>query len=316
MNTSTTTGSKQQKSRVNSKPSSNRAASKPPNKRNTAGAAKRRNTAYDEWFDVTAQPSASSRSSSSSSTRSKSATSASAQASSKAPAAIKSAAAAKAVKKASTKKKRTIKPKRRKLGPLALLIRLTIAAVCLVLCWCLYAYYVVIFHEQQPLAKAEAGIVLGAALWNEQPSPALKERLDYAIELYEGGYVEYLILSGGKPENRRGLTEAEGMQQYLIKAGIPEDRLLLERQSRDTYQNLMYSQRVMDTYALNSVMIITHHYHTKRAKDIANYVGMPHVQTAGFQTEVLNESYHYTREMLAYTKWQLNKLFIPLGFMI
>lgn len=202
---------------------------------------------------------------------------------------------------------------KRKRGPLARIVQLIIVSSCLVLSWCLFAYYMIVFNEQKTLVKADAGIVLGAAMWNNQPSPALKERLDYAIQLYEDGYVDSLILSGGKPEQSRGLTEAEGMKNYLLNAGIPEDRLLLESHSRDTYENLSFSKRVADLHGIHSVMIITHHYHTKRAEDIASFVDFGHVQTAGFETEVLNEGYHYTREMLAYTKWQLNKLLIPLG---
>lgn len=223
--------------------------------------------------------------------------------------------------KQAAKPKPAAKRKKRKkndgqLKPLKLLFRSALLAACAVLIWCLYAYYVVIFNEQQPLQKADAGIILGAALWNEQPSPALKERLDYAVELYEEGLVDYLILSGGKPNYSRGLSEAEGMQRYLVDAGIPQDKLLLETQSRDTYENVEFSKRVAEKHDLGSLMIISHQYHTKRAEDIAAYLGLKHVQTAGTDTKVLNESYHYTREMLAYTKWQLNKLLMPLGLMI
>lgn len=224
--------------------------------------------------------------------------------------------AAKQKSKPAAAKRKKRKKQDGRLKPLKLLFRAALLAACAVLIWCLYAYYVIIFHEQQPLQKADAGIILGAALWNEQPSPALKERLDYAIELYEEGLVDYLILSGGKPNYSRGLSEAEGMQRYLADAGIPQDKLLLETQSRDTYENVEFSKRVAEKHGLSSLMIISHQYHTKRAEDIAAYVGLKHVQTAGTDTKVLNESYHYTREMLAYTKWQLNKLLMPLGLMI
>lgn len=224
--------------------------------------------------------------------------------------------AAKQKSKPAAAKRKKRKKQDGRLKPLKLLFRAALLAACAVLIWCLYAYYVIIFHGQQPLQKADAGIILGAALWNEQPSPALKERLDYAIELYEEGLVDYLILSGGKPNYSRGLSEAEGMQRYLADAGIPQDKLLLETQSRDTYENVEFSKRVAEKHGLSSLMIISHQYHTKRAEDIAAYVGLKHVQTAGTDTKVLNESYHYTREMLAYTKWQLNKLLMPLGLMI
>jgi|GEM_PF-226272 len=216
-------------------------------------------------------------------------------------------------KKASSGKSKAKATKRKKRSKLKLLIQSIFIGACLLLAWCLYTYYVLIFNEQQPLHKADAGIVLGAALWNEQPSPALKERLDYAIELYEQGLFDYFILSGGKPSYSRGLSEAEGMQHYLVDAGIPADKLLLESQSSDTYENLLFSQRVAENHQVSSTIIITHNYHTKRAEDIARHVGLEHVQTAGVETTVLNESYHYTREMLAFTKWQLNKMVMPFG---
>ena len=38
--------------------------------------------------------------------------------------------------------------------------------------------------------KYDAIIVLGASLWNNEPSPLLRERLDKAIELYNKGLSE------------------------------------------------------------------------------------------------------------------------------
>lgn len=260
-----------------------------------------RNKEFDDFFKETAASSAP-------------ASTAAAKAGTQAAKSEKSGKQAAKPRPAAKRKKR--KKQAGRLKPLKLLFRAALLAACAVLIWCLYAYYVIIFHEQQPLQKADAGIILGAALWNEQPSPALKERLDYAIELYEDGLVDYLILSGGKPSYSRGLSEAEGMQRYLADAGIPQDKLLLETQSRDTYENVEFSKRVAEKHGLSSLMIISHQYHTKRAEDIAAYLGLKHVQTAGTDTKVLNESYHYTREMLAYTKWQLNKLLMPLGLMI
>lgn len=227
---------------------------------------------------------------------------------------LKQAGATGSAKPVNRKKKKRKISKRS--NPVKIMFRIVLIGACVLLAWCLYAYYIIMANEQEPLLKADAGIILGAALWNEQPSPALKERLDYAVELYDEGLVDYLILSGGKPNYNRGLSEAEGMEHYLVAAGIPQEKLLLETQSRDTYENLTFSERVAKKHDLTSIMIITHNYHTQRAEDIAGYIGMKHVQTAGVKTKVLNESYHYTREMLAYTKWQLNKLLMPLGMMI
>ncbi len=44
---------------------------------------------------------------------------------------------------------------------------------------------------------ADAAVVLGAAVWNDEPSPLFRERLNHALNLYAGGRVETLIFTGG-----------------------------------------------------------------------------------------------------------------------
>lgn len=210
-----------------------------------------------------------------------------------------------------------VKRPRKKIGFFGKCFRLFVIVISLVFVWCLYCYGLLLYgNKDGSLQHADAGIVLGAALWNNVPSPALRERLDAALTLYEEGTIEYLILSGGKGSNASLLSEAEGMRDYLVNAGIPHEKLLLEKQSTDTYENLLFSYEVAKQHNLNSFVIITHNYHGERAADIATFLHMENVQVNGVKTKVLNESYHYTREVLAYTKWQLNKLLSPLGIYI
>lgn len=212
------------------------------------------------------------------------------------------------------KPKRSKKKKRGVFYKLVVCFAIAITAICM---WFIYCYAILIFQkDDRPLEHADAGIILGAALWNNTPSPALKERLDEAITLYEQGIVNYLILSGGKPASSKGLTEAEGMRNYLTAAGISEEHLLLESHSTDTYENIIFSAKIMEQEQLDSVIIISHNYHGLRAADIASYIDLNNVQIAGVKSKVLNEAYHYTREVLAYSKWQLNKLLAPVGIYI
>jgi len=209
------------------------------------------------------------------------------------------------------------KKRRKKIGFFGKCLRLFMLAVSIVFIWCIYCYGVLLYGQQnKSLQHADAGIVLGAALWNNVPSPALRERLDAALTLYEEGTVDYLILSGGKGSKASLLSEAEGMRDYLEAAGIPSDKLLLEMKSTDTYENLLFSYEIAKQHELQSFVIITHNYHGQRSADIASFLKMENVQVNGVKTKVLNESYHYTREVLAYTKWQLNKLLSPLHIYI
>lgn len=48
-----------------------------------------------------------------------------------------------------------------------------------------------------PMAKADAGIILGMSMWGDKPSPGLKERLDCGLKLYREGMFSTFIVSGG-----------------------------------------------------------------------------------------------------------------------
>ena len=50
------------------------------------------------------------------------------------------------------------------------------------------AYRVVRSAEGDPLRKADAIVVFGAAEYAGRPSPVLKARLDHALDLYQQGY--------------------------------------------------------------------------------------------------------------------------------
>lgn len=160
----------------------------------------------------------------------------------------------------------------------------------------------------------EVGIVLGAALWQETPSPALRERLDHAVELYRSRSIRHLIVSGGYDKPSSTLTEAEGMRNYLLKQGIPEAAIVLENRATSTYENLLYSQELMKEKGWSSPVIITHRYHAVRALDIAEFIGMQDPSVAPMNSSVLMMSYHKGRETLALTKWQWDKLQLTFGF--
>jgi uncharacterized SAM-binding protein YcdF (DUF218 family) len=163
--------------------------------------------------------------------------------------------------------------------------------------------------------SADAGIVLGAALWHDQPSPGLKERLDRAVMLYRGKSVAKLIVSGGLDHNGSVLTEAEGMEKYLLGQGIPEKDILLENRARSTYENLLFSQSIMRQNGWARAVIVTHRFHAARALDIAEYIGMTDPTVSPVVSKALYVPWHRARETLAYAKWELDKLRLVIGNM-
>jgi uncharacterized SAM-binding protein YcdF (DUF218 family) len=182
--------------------------------------------------------------------------------------------------------------------------------------WVVYIQWQVQRSPHSPIpASADTGIVLGASLRNDIPSPGLQERLDLALKLYREGKFKHIIVSGGLDHNGSKLTEAEGMRLYLIKQGIPDSAINLEPEATSTYQNLLYSKRIMDKSGWKSAIIITHDFHGARSLDIAHTVGIKQPAIATTGSQVLFMPYHEARETLAYSKWQIDKLLLQLGIM-
>lgn len=157
--------------------------------------------------------------------------------------------------------------------------------------------------------KSDVGIVLGAVLWDDKPSPALAERLDHALRLFQAGRFDRFIVSGGLDSSRHKLTEAQGMANYLMERGVPKDRIILENKATSTYENLVYSKEIMAEHHFKQAIIITHKYHGARSLEIAKFIGYEHPFLSTTDSKVLNLAWHQTREALAYTKWKLDQMF-------
>jgi uncharacterized SAM-binding protein YcdF (DUF218 family) len=176
------------------------------------------------------------------------------------------------------------------------------------LIWIGYVLWRIAQVEKQAVPRpADVAIVLGAAVWGEQPSPGLRERLDQALRLYRQGYAPYLIVTGGLGEGKT-IDEATVMKRYLLEHGVPAERVLLENKARDTYENLLYSKALMDEHSLHTALIVSHGYHLARAAEMAAALGME-AYPVGVKSRVLMIPYYKTREVLAYTKWHLSRMF-------
>jgi uncharacterized SAM-binding protein YcdF (DUF218 family) len=177
------------------------------------------------------------------------------------------------------------------------------------LIWCAVAFSRINSAETTaPMVKADAGVILGMSMWGDEPSPGLKERLDYALELYRSGAFTHFVVSGGLDHPDYKYTEAEGMKRYLAAHGVPEDVIYLENQSTSTYENLLFSKAVMQQEGLSSAVIITHDFHGRRALEIARELKFTNPELGVTESEVMSLFKYKTREILAYTKWKMQQL--------
>jgi uncharacterized SAM-binding protein YcdF (DUF218 family) len=71
-------------------------------------------------------------------------------------------------------------------------------------------------------------------------------------------------------------SEAKGMADYLIKKGVDPDRILLEDQSTNTVENILYSKKLLENDDQN-VGVVTNNFHMFRAIHIAKAQGLKNV---------------------------------------
>lgn len=192
--------------------------------------------------------------------------------------------------------------------------RFMLAVGAVALLWVGFIQWRIAALPDEKLAPHDVGVVLGAALWQTTPSPALKERLDRAVELYQAGVIPRIIVSGGYDRADSLLTEAEGMRNYLVDKGVPSESIYLENEARSTLQNMLFSQTIMREHGWTSAVIVTHRYHAVRALDMARFLGYDSPSVSPMESSVLSMAWHKGRETLALTKWQWDKMRAAFGY--
>ena len=87
-------------------------------------------------------------------------------------------------------------------------------------------------------------IVLGAAVHGTTPSMSMVERTDAALAWLEDHPDGIAVVSGGQGPGE-DISEAEAMYDYLTARGIAPQRILMETLSTNSYENLLFSLRVI-----------------------------------------------------------------------
>jgi uncharacterized SAM-binding protein YcdF (DUF218 family) len=122
--------------------------------------------------------------------------------------------------------------------------------------------------------EADAVVVLGAAQYDGVPSAVLQGRLDHALELYEDGLVDHIVVTGGSQEGDR-FTEATAAANYLIDHhDVPDEHIIREVQGTNTWESLAAAARVLRDRELTDVVLVTDGYHALRVRAIADELGL------------------------------------------
>ncbi len=146
-------------------------------------------------------------------------------------------------------------------------------------------------------------IVLGASVHSDgQLSPILKDRVDAALDLFRSGKAGEILVSGD--HRRDDYNEVSAMQNYLLKKGVPSNRILLDHAGIDTYDSMYRAKAV---FGIKDAVVVTQKFHLPRAIFIAENLGLHYTGFAASSREYEPDNRILRREKLANIKalWEL-----------
>lgn len=147
------------------------------------------------------------------------------------------------------------------------------AAVLTLICIISVGISISSYAKTDETQKADAAIILGAAVEDGAPTPVFRERINHGISLYQDGYVKYLIFTGGIGDGD-SISEAQAGKNYAISMGIPESAILIEEESHITEENLENAKALMEQNDLQTALIVSDPLHMKRAMLMAKDYGI------------------------------------------
>ncbi len=146
-------------------------------------------------------------------------------------------------------------------------------------------------------------IVFGAGLTRSgQPTPVLRDRVETAVQLYQAGKVETLLMSGTTDASR--YSEPEAMREYAISLGVPAEAIVLDDGGYRTYDTCYRAKAV---YGLDSALLVTQSFHMPRALFLCNALGL---KASG----VIASNRHYWPPMLLI--WNVREQVATLGALV
>lgn len=143
-------------------------------------------------------------------------------------------------------------------------------------------------------------IVLGAQVREDGPSAVLKYRLDAAADYLRDNSSTICIVTGGKGA-AEPFSEGRGMKEYLVAAGIPESRIIVEDRALNTVQNIRYSKALMSSPDA-STALVTNNFHVTRGLALARKQGLTNVCAIAAPSDPLFLPNNMLREFFGLTK--------------
>ena len=170
---------------------------------------------------------------------------------------------------------------------------------------------IVSYFRSVPEPGLDCLVVLGSQVRRGGPSAVLRYRLDAACDYLDDNPGTVCIVSGGQGR-LEPFPEADGMRDYLVSRGIDESRILLERESGNTKENIEFSKKIIETQIAGSrsaadarIGIVTNNFHLYRACAIARKAGLANISPISADSTAFYLPNNMLREFLGVVKDRL-----------
>ena len=142
-------------------------------------------------------------------------------------------------------------------------------------------------------------------------------RCEAALKLWQETQFDLIIVSGGifLPSGIQTVSAAVLMQEWFIKQGIPENKILIEDQSLDTYQNVQFTLDLLEIHNLKDaeLTVITQWQHARRFARTFKSHGIkikrhPLHYKVGFKTWLMEWMFMFIHLIDPKGKWLFGKI--------
>lgn len=117
--------------------------------------------------------------------------------------------------------------------------------------------------------EPEVMVIFGCKAEAWGPSVLLRDRLDTALDYLEDHPDMTIVVSGGKGDDEH-VSEAQCMYDYLTAHGVDGARIVLEDQSRNTWQNIGNTLALFRSGAVEpntgKILLVSSDFHLTRIK--------------------------------------------------
>lgn len=134
-----------------------------------------------------------------------------------------------------------------------------------------------------------------------------ENRIKSAIELYNAGKIQQIIVSGGNYTEENGYDEPRAMTDSLISHGVPFNSIIRDYDGTRTLRSIV---KAKETYKIDSVIVISQKYHNERAIAQADKCGLKAIGYNAPHSHILrNRIKNILREFPARVKLCFDLLF-------